>query len=309
MIKYMPPSDPQRTKLIEADQIAQKIAKCEIDDHTRRAAVMHCLVSSVEGFPVRPFAFVIREISAYQLAKPGLISNGRRFIDCIDVEDIPVDVSPPNVSTSTSISTPSSTGVLHCTLFLFDDKLMIVKRPHASTSGKTLTGLDQLDKAAKAGGLPLGVKKNGMSFKGVLDITEVVATDIGTSGMFFCTKRVVGLLIKSNEDFHLYLEVPPQDQTERWSGRPFRALSLVHPPSPVNYDPMTTQADKSRFLENLWTAQAMYRARHGRSVVLCSSEREMEARAGRITLARTYFNVYQRTAYLGEPRKVIVYLC
>jgi protein ECT2 len=66
---------------------------------------------------------------------------------------------------------------------------MIVKRPHASASGKALTGLDQLDKAAKVGGLPLGVKRNGMSFKGVLDITEVVATDVGASGMFFCVDR------------------------------------------------------------------------------------------------------------------------
>jgi protein ECT2 len=121
------------------------------------------------------------------LHKPGIISNGRRFIDCIDVEDIPVDVSQLNASASTSGSSP--TGVLHCTLFLFDDKLMIVKRPHASTSGRALTGLDQLDKAAKAGGLPLGVKKNGMSFKGVFDITEVVATDVGTSGVFYWIVR------------------------------------------------------------------------------------------------------------------------
>lgn len=53
MIKYMPPSDPQRAKLIEATQIAQKIAKCEIDDHTKRAAIWHCLERSVEGLPVR----------------------------------------------------------------------------------------------------------------------------------------------------------------------------------------------------------------------------------------------------------------
>jgi protein ECT2 len=113
-----------------------------------------------------------------------------------------------------------------------------------------------------------------------------------------------GPLIISGVDFHMFLEVPPQDQSERWSGRPFRALSIVHPPHPVNFDPVRSQTDKYRFLENLWTAQAMYRAKHGRSVVLYSSEREMEARAGRVTLARTYLNVYQRTAYLGEPKKV-----
>ncbi|KAF8592181.1 hypothetical protein K439DRAFT_1626199 [Ramaria rubella] len=267
MIKYMLPSDPQRAKLVEAAQIAQKIAKCEIDDHTKRAAVMHCLERTVEGFP------------------PGLISNSRRFIDCIDVEDVPVDTAPSNLSMSTSTSAASSAGVLHCTLFLFDDKLMIVKRPHASASGKALTGLDQLDKAAKAGGLPLGLKKTGMSFKGLMDIIDVVATDVGSSNL------------------HIYIEDPPQDQTERWSGRPFRALSVVHPPSPINFDPLRTHTDKLCFLENLWTAQAMYRARQGRSVVLCSQEREVEARGGRLTLAKTYFNVYQRTAYLGEPNK------
>lgn len=116
--------------------------------------------------------------------------------------------------------------------------------------------------------------------------------------------KTVGLSNIIVVDFHLFLEDPPQDQTERWCGRPFRALSIVLPPSSVGFDPVRLQADKHRFLEKLWTAQAMYRARHGRSVVLYSSEREMEARGGKITLARTYFNVYQRTAYLGEPKKV-----
>lgn len=84
----------------------------------------------------------------------------------------------------TSTSTASSAGILHCTLFLFDDKLMIVKRPHASASGRALTGLDQLDKAAKTGGIPLAVKRKEMSFKGLLEVTEVVATDVGASGVF-----------------------------------------------------------------------------------------------------------------------------
>jgi len=52
MVKYMPVEDPQRAKLLEAAQIAQKIAKCEIDDLTRRAAVMHCLGRTIDGFPV-----------------------------------------------------------------------------------------------------------------------------------------------------------------------------------------------------------------------------------------------------------------
>lgn len=52
MLKFMSPDDPQRAKLKEADKIAQRIAKCEIDDHTKRAAIMHSLERSIDGFPV-----------------------------------------------------------------------------------------------------------------------------------------------------------------------------------------------------------------------------------------------------------------
>lgn len=105
---------------------------------------------------------------------------------------------------------------------------------------------------------------------------------------------------------HLYLEDPPQAHglSDRWLGRPFRALSVVHPPSPVHLNPIKTEADKKRFLENLWTVQAKYRARSGQSVVLCAEEREVESRGGRTTLARAYYNVYERRAFLLEPKKV-----
>jgi protein ECT2 len=48
----MPLGDSQREKLIEADELASKIASCETDEQTKRAALMHCLERSVEGFPV-----------------------------------------------------------------------------------------------------------------------------------------------------------------------------------------------------------------------------------------------------------------
>jgi hypothetical protein len=81
-------------------------------------------------------------------------------------------------------------------------------------------------------------------------------------------------------------------------------MSVVHPPLPVNLDPTQTESDKNRFLQNLWNLQATYRARAGQSVVLCADEREVESKGGRVTLARTYFNVYQRTAFLQESKKV-----
>ncbi|KAF8272500.1 hypothetical protein EI94DRAFT_1718171 [Lactarius quietus] len=268
MIKRMPPGDSQRVKLLEAVEVASKIALAEVDEETRRASVMFCLRTTIDGFP------------------PGLISNSRRLIDYIDVEDMFVEGLP-----STSAGGSSSTlEPLHCTLFLFDDKLMIVKRPgNGEKSGQVSAGLDQLEKIAKGSGVPSGLKKNGMSCKGVVDLTDVVATDVGGA------------------DFHLYLEKPPLDQTDRWSGRPFRPLSVVFPPHPPNFNPQRTETDKARFLENLWLSQANIRARSGKSVVLRSEEREVESR-GRITYAQTYFNVYQRTAFLQEPQKTKVVL-
>ena len=81
-------------------------------------------------------------------------------------------------------------------------------------------------------------------------------------------------------------------------------MSVVNPPSPINIDSARTTADKHRFLENLWTAQARYRTRAGQSVVLQAEDQRLEEINGRVQTARTYFNIYQRTAFLQEPRKV-----
>lgn len=162
MIKHMRPDDPQRAKLIEADKIASHIALAETDENTKRAEKMFCLQNTVDGFP------------------PGLLSNSRRFIDCIDVEDV-ADTYPGGYGTA---GDAPSTTTLHCSLFLFDDKLMIVRRP-SDKSGKGLSGLDEIDKPAGKG-RPLSfrkLKKAQMTCKGVVDITDVVATDVGGSGM------------------------------------------------------------------------------------------------------------------------------
>ncbi|KDQ15406.1 hypothetical protein BOTBODRAFT_145159 [Botryobasidium botryosum FD-172 SS1] len=273
MIKYMAYDDPQRARLIEAEAIASKIALCETDEETRRAAVMYCLQGSVDGFP------------------PALISNSRRFIDCIDVDDLPVDMVPP-----ASNSAAASAEILHCSLFLFDDRLMIVKRQSPTASARSLAGLDDIDKVTKSGGLlglskAPGLRRDGMSCKGVVDVTDVVCTDVGGP---------------ESPEFHFYLEQPPQDQTDKWSNRPFRSLCAVVPPAPSHFESPKSTAAKQRFLENLWNAQALYRTKQGRSLALASEEIEVgsSSSSGRKTnIARTYFNVYQRTAYLGEPKK------
>ena len=158
MLKQMSPDDPQRRKIMEADEIASKIAQAEADEQTKRAAIFYCLIATIDGFP------------------PDLFSNSRRFIDCIDVEDIITDAS-----ISSAPSSASSTS-LHCSLFLFDDKVVIVKRPNGEKGARSLSGLDGVDKVTKAGGIPTGKKKSGMTCKGVVDITDVVATDVGGAG-------------------------------------------------------------------------------------------------------------------------------
>jgi len=119
----------------------------------------------------------------------------------------------------------------------------------------------------------------------VLDISEVVGTD--SSGALM----------------HFFLERPPVEHGERWS-TPLRSYQVVFPPQAVNFDPVATDEAKQLFLEKLWNAQAILRTKGGRSVALRSEELEVDARGNRSTYATTFFNVYQRTPYLGEPRKV-----
>lgn len=142
---------------------------------------MYCLERNVEGFPAN------------------LFSNNRSFIDSIDVDE--ADPRPNHASTSASLSSistasssaTSSTANLHCSLFLFDDKLMVVKRQSASISGRKVTGLDDMERLIKSGGGVAvmdksGNKKDKLSFRGTVDILDVIATDVGGGGKFTYSK-------------------------------------------------------------------------------------------------------------------------
>jgi hypothetical protein len=80
-----------------------------------------------------------------------------------------------------------SLSTLHCTLFLLDDKLLIVKRQSASVSGRKITGLDDVAKLVKTGGgisvmEKGGVKKDKLAYRGSVDVLEVIASDVGNGG-------------------------------------------------------------------------------------------------------------------------------
>lgn len=172
MIKQMSPNDPQRAKLEEADELASKIALAEIDEQTKLAATMFCLKSSIADFP------------------DGLWSHSRKYIDCIDVHDY------LNPGAMEGLGTPGggAGGLLHCTLFLFEDKLVIAKRLNTDKPAKILSGLDQLHKiATQPKTMTNSSKKMMMVYKGQMDIAEITATDNGGAGMFSRSRFKPGL--------------------------------------------------------------------------------------------------------------------
>ena len=210
MAKCHAPMSPIRAKLLQAVQIASRIASCEPDPQTIRATVMYCMQRHVEDFPVSGCTLT-------ELMQDDLFSRKRNYIDSLDVEDYPSDhhlpspgssrLSRPASTFSTlSTSTPSLASVgstvsstmptspggpplaLQCTLFLLDDKLLIVKRQSSSISGRKVTGLDNVGKLVKSGGgvavMDKGIKKDKLVYKGAVDILDVIASDVGNGGEF-----------------------------------------------------------------------------------------------------------------------------
>jgi len=212
LIKFLPPTDSQRARLEEAVVLASRIASCEADDKTKKAAVLWSFQRSVDDFPVslieekRSGFRILELISLTQLSRssqPALVSAQREFIDCIDVDDFPISdfstavggSSGPSGLFSPGVgSSSSSSRTLHCTLYLFDDRLAIVKRASSTVNGRRGVGLDDLNRLAdqmrsfseRSGNgnskeLSNG-RKGDLSFRGMLDISDVTATDLGGTG-------------------------------------------------------------------------------------------------------------------------------
>ncbi|KAK8843437.1 hypothetical protein IAR55_007094 [Kwoniella newhampshirensis] len=295
---------------------------------TVRATVMYNLERNIDDFPAK------------------LFSNSRDYIDAIDVDDLPAEYptasSPPsrplstissrplsmssastqsmasfgslNSSTHLPQSPPSTSSVmtaLHCSLFLFDDKLMIVKRQSSSISGRKVTGTDDVQRLVKTGGGVAvidkhNVRKDKLSFRGEVDVLDVIASDVGGGGEFAIDWALL------TADFHLFFERPLVDQSGRWSGRPFRSYTTVHPPFAMSLDPIATKRDKLRFIQNLWAAQAVARTKllpkHIRAIprVLMSTEEvNLEGAGDQSGRAKCYWDVWDRNVW-GSVRKAKV---
>lgn len=123
-----------------------------------------------------------------------LINNNRDYLASIDVEDLPPTLNPPAFSPATQPShPPAHLPTLHCTLYLFSDRILIGKRPSAGASGRKLTGLDDVARLWKGSVGPSSVpsvarKSEGegrMGCKGLVGLLDLVVCDSGGGGMFF----------------------------------------------------------------------------------------------------------------------------
>jgi hypothetical protein len=64
---------------------------------------------------------------------------------------------------------------------------MIVKRQNSAISGRKVTGLDDVTRLVKSGGGvavmdKAGSKKDKLSFRGIVDVLDIIAADTGNGG-------------------------------------------------------------------------------------------------------------------------------
>lgn len=281
LIRNLPTTDPNRARLEQAVVLAGRIASCEVDDKTKRAAVLWSFSRNVDGFPA------------------GLISVHRQYIDCIDVDDFPIDVLGPsamNTLLSPGTNTASGYRTIHCTLFLFDDVIAIAKRASSASCGRSLVGLDDLSKLAdqmktytERSAIIKSPAKVELGFRGLIDVSEVRAIDMG------------------GPDFQmLFMRPPSHISGDKWAGRAVRQYATVDAQSTQGPDPAFARQEKARFLDNLWRSQALFKARehrsHVRALTVPSTSNEDKIR--RVI----YWNVYARRSYLAETHKSEVVL-
>lgn len=260
-----------------------------------------------------------------------MFSVHRRFIDAIDVDDFPVDAGSLAATMDPGLFSPMSTSsrAVPCTLFLFDDAVLVAKRNNPHLSGRQLLGLDNLDRLAdemktfteKSGASSSQQSRKGeLSFRGVSDIMDVTATDLGGPGKWSCCHtgsmkvETDNLDVSSSPiDLQLYFKKEPAHiHHEKWTNRPLRQYTVLadaRSESPPRFE-------KLRFIENLWRARALHKARDRRSllrsmVIPATSLGGNESPGGVDAEPRrvVYWTVYNsRSTYQEEANRTAVLL-
>ena len=205
-----------------------------------------------------------------------LVDFERRLIATIDADEV-IEV------------TDSRPTTLRCTLFLFQDKLLIAKRPSGDKQGKVHAGVDDLDRTvalyqtshlspsqASILGSPKKLRKGVLGFRGIVDVAATAAIDLGERS--------------SHHEFGLVFDHPPDNQSERWAGRPARRFVVAH-----THASDTRLVEKRAWLEAFTEATLRLQLRAG----------ALQARRGSITFsgsldagrARINWSLWDRQQY------------
>ncbi|TKY88305.1 hypothetical protein EX895_002657 [Sporisorium graminicola] len=290
ILKHVPPRDPLRTRLEQVIAIVSRIASCEADEKTRRAAILWSFSRNVDSFP------------------PELISAHRRFIDCIDVDDFPLDGHAASSGIAASFS---GLKPVPCSLFLFDDRLAIVKRSHASTSGRKLVGLDDIGRLTSQmktvtekstnTSLLSPAKKSELAFRGSISLMDIDVQDLGGT------------------DLQLTLLRQPSHVTgDKWTNRPVRQYVAVDPSASPSLThgsraqmgsasldaDVSAKLEKMRFLESVWKAKALFKASQSRCETRCTV---LPASRSRVDSSDALLGAAQPSSSLRDARKVIYF--
>ncbi|GAA5903850.1 hypothetical protein JCM5296_005571 [Sporobolomyces johnsonii] len=256
IIHHLPQDDENVEPLQIAAGILTEICSMRIDNETRRAAIFWSLRETIDGFP------------------DAMMAYDRQFIDCIDVEEV-IEVAEARPT------------ALRCTLFLFNDILLIAKRPASDKSGKVHAGLDDVDRliglfqtshlsSAQANrlGSPKKLKPRVLGFRGLVDLSTVVAVDLGPS------------------EFGLVFDQPPMDQSERWCGRPARKFIVAN-----TYAPDVKRAEKEVWLNKMAETVLHGKLRMGARAAMRS--KRIWADGGSTDSMEVYWSVWDRRTWEG----------
>ncbi|KAM0788041.1 hypothetical protein ACM66B_006239 [Microbotryomycetes sp. NB124-2] len=247
IVTHLDPLDDNVGPLEQAIEILTDICAMETDDATAKAATLWALMETVESFPAN------------------MVGYDRTFLGALDVDEI----VEAHGSTDLSTSTRSSSYSLRCSLLLFSDKVMIVKRPSSQSTRSTMqqTCLDdpdtlvsmyrasQLSSSTSTSNVVTqllssprkstpslslnssgshSLKKNSLGYRGVVDLLQLESVD--TDGL----------------DLTLLFDRPPMDQaSERWCGRPVRRYVVAS----VYGDEEAKKRSKDKWMDMLHQAQ------------------------------------------------------
>ncbi|GAA5826318.1 hypothetical protein JCM11251_007252 [Rhodosporidiobolus azoricus] len=273
MAFYLPPDDPNVAPLQDAAAILTDICSMRVDDATKRAAVFWSLRETIDCFP------------------DTMIDSDREFVGCIDADEI-IEVADSRPTT------------LRCTLFLFNDYLLIAKRPSGDKTGKVCTGLDDIERLltlyqtshlsstqASLLGSPKKLRKGILGFRGLVDLSEVVAVDLGNSSPSSLSSSTSS---PTSPEFGLVFDHPPTDQSERWCGRPARKFVVAN-----TYAPDVRRPEKEVWLTKFAETILQGRLRNGARKAV-RGKRVWEDGSG-LDSTEVYWAVWDRRTWESLP--------